>query len=433
MNGRKSLESYYKFDVFAFFNGFGGSVWGGMTFFIGIPVAYLTFLNASSMQIGLITAIFWGGFAFPQVWAGYISESKPIKKNFMAKTLILSSLSWLILGLYVIFTKAADSGLSIWLFLILFAWACILAGMFIPGQFSLLFKIIPTERLGQLLGILFAVQFGGIFLAGPVIQLINNRFEAPMNYAVLFLLTFVISIAITLILLSIKEPEGDKIESAPSFGAYLGKCINVVKTDKILTKFIIGKWLMSGHYIMLAFILAYHINERGFNVLYSGWFSSLQGLGLFIGGFTITKIADKYGPKYMLLTSHIIVVIYTVLAWLVPTFSPVIVFVAFVITGLAQVSDNVGYTNMCLLCCPTVDKSTYVAVTNIGVNLLTVPLPIIFGLLMDKGILDYSGTFTIVIIMMIAAIIYILKVMENPKAYVAMKAAEQEQKAVMEQ
>ena len=61
------------------------------------------------------------------------------------------------------------------------------------------------------------------------------------------------------------------------------------------------------------------------------------------------------------------------------------------------------------------------------------PLPIIFGLLMDKGILDYSGTFTIVIIMMIAAIIYILKVMENPKAYVAMKAAEQEQKAVMEQ
>ena len=69
MNGRKSLESYYKFDVFAFFNGFGGSVWGGMTFFIGIPVAYLTFLKASSMQIGLITAILWGGFAFPQIWA----------------------------------------------------------------------------------------------------------------------------------------------------------------------------------------------------------------------------------------------------------------------------------------------------------------------------------------------------------------------------
>lgn len=423
MANGQSLKEFYKFNVFAFGNGFGGSVWGGLTYFIGIPVAYLTFLNASSMQIGLITAIFWAGFAVPQVWAAYVTETQTIKKNFMAKVLILSSFAWLILGIYIFVTNATNTSLSIWLFLALFAWACMLTGMFIPGQFSLLFKIIPSERLGRLLGVLFAIQFGGIALAGPVAALISNRFPEPTNYAVIFIATFLISLVISLIILSLKEPEGDKIEGAPSFGAYIGKCLNVVKTDKTLTKFLIGKWLMSGHYVMLAFMLAYLINERGFDPGKAGWFLFLHGIGLFIGGFTITKIADIYGPKQMLLTSHLIAMVYTLMAWLLPGMSPVVVLIAFVLTGLTQVSDNVGYSNMCLLSCPTIDKSTYVAVTNVGVNIFVVPLPIVLGLLMDKGILNYNSVFGIVIVMMVAAIIYNLTVMENPKAFIEMKEA----------
>jgi len=340
-------------------------------------------------------------------------------------------------------TKAQNQVFSTWLFLALYVWACAWIGMFIPGQFSMLFKLIPTERLGQLLGILFAVQFGGIVVSGFAMQGvkipglnilginipgltirgINEAFEPPMNYAVLFLATFVVTLVITLILLSIKEPEGEEMEGAPSLGAYIGKCIDVVKTDKLLTKFIVGKWLMSGHYVMLAFMLAFLINERGFDPLKAGWFTSLHALGLFIGGFTITKIADIYGPKQMLVTSHIIAIIYTVIVWLIPTASPLIILSAFVITGLAQISDNVGYSNMCMLCCPTLDKSTYVAVTNVGVNLLTVPLPIIFGLLLDMKILSYNSMFGIVLCMMIAGVLFMTFVVGNPKSFIDMKAA----------
>ncbi len=182
---------------------------------------------------------------------------------------------------------------------------------------------------------------------------------------------------------------------------------------------------MSGHYVMLAFMIAFLIAERGFNQQNSGWFSSLHGLGLFIGGFTITRIADKYGPKQMLITSHLIALFYTLLVWLVPSVSPMVAFAAFFITGFAQISDNVGYSNMCLLLCPTLDKSTYIAVTNVGVNLLTVPLPIIFGKLLDMGILNFNSMFTIIVIMMGTALIYIATIIENPKAFVEMKAAAQ--------
>ena len=422
MNSSGGLKEYYKYNAFAFLNGFGGPTWGALTYYISIPVVFLKFLDASKMQIGLITAIFWAGFAIPQVWAAYATETKTIKKSFMALVFFLASISWLVLGLFVLLTRGANQSLTIWLFLILFACSCTLTGMFMPANFSLLFKIIPTARLGQLLGIVFAVQFGGLVVAGPVITKIGVVFGEPLNYAVLFLLTFGISIVISLILLWIAEPKGEQIEGSPSMGAYLGKCMNIIRTDKTLTRFIVGKWLMSGHYIMLAFLLAYLITERGFDPIKGGWFISLHALGLFIGGFTITKIADIYGPRYMLLTSHLIAVLYTLVAWLLPVEATWVILVAFVITGLAQISDNVGYTNMCLFCCPTEDKSTYVAVTNVGVNILTVPLPIIFGLLMDKEILTYNGTFGILLAMMVAAIIYILTVMRDPQAYIDMKA-----------
>ena len=58
MAGNQSLKEYYKFDTFAFFNGFGGTVWGAMTYYMGIPIAFLAFTNATKMQIGLVTAIF---------------------------------------------------------------------------------------------------------------------------------------------------------------------------------------------------------------------------------------------------------------------------------------------------------------------------------------------------------------------------------------
>jgi predicted MFS family arabinose efflux permease len=424
MAGNQSLREYYKFDVFGFGNGFGGSVWGALTYYFGVPIAFLTFLNASKFQIGLVTAIFWAGFAIPQVWAAYATETHTIKKTFMAKVLILSSISWLVMGVYILMTGAVSAGATVWLFLALYVWASFVIGMFIPGQFTLLFKIIPTERLGNLLGILFAIQFGALVVAGPIITKINTSFAAPNNFAVLFLATFAVSVLISLILLSIKEPEGEKAVGSPSFGAYIGKCLDVVKTDKTLSKFIVGKWIMSGHYVMLAFIMAYLISERGFDPNKSGMFTAMHGLGMFIGGFTITRIADKYGPKQMLITSHIIAVIYTLMIWLIPNASPLLLFVAFAITGLAQISDNVGYSNMCLICCPTPDKSTYIAVTNVGVNLLTVPLPMIFGKLMDMGVLNYNSTFGITLAMMIVAIIYVAFVVDNPKAFIDMKAAQ---------
>jgi MFS family permease len=420
----QSMKEYYKVNLFALLFGFGGSVWGGMTYFLGIPVALLTFLNASSTQIGLITAIFWAGFAFPQIWAGYKSEPLTIKKRYIAWSIIASSVGFLVYGIYILMTGAANASFSIWFFLLAFAWACFVGGLYIPANFSLLFKIIPSAKLGQLLGIYFAVQFGGIVLSSFAIKSINTSFAAPMNYAVLFLITFVVTLIAAVIILMLNEQKGEEIKGEASFGAYIGKLINIYKTDSLLVKFLIGKWIMTGNYIMMAFLLAFLIKERGFDASNAGYFTGLNALGLAIGGFTITKIADVFGPKYMLITSQILAAFYTLLAIFTPGPNMIYICIVFIITGLAQISDNVGYTNMCLFCCPTVDKSSYVAATNVGIIPFMVFGPIIVGQLIDKGIMTYLGAFWMSFILMIVAIFYILFVLVNPKAYCDMKAAQ---------
>jgi predicted MFS family arabinose efflux permease len=418
-----SLREYWKYNISALLFGFGGSVWGGMTYYMGIPVAFLTFLNASKTQIGLITAIYWLGFALPQTWAAYNSESKPIKKNFIAWSFFLSGIPWLVYGIYILLTGATEPSLSIWLFLFSYICACMIINLYHPANYTLLFKIIPTVQLGLLLGVQFTCRYGGTFLSGFFTRGIQKKLAAPYGFAVIFIATFVFSVLSALAIRILKEPEGTVVKSAPSYGAYLKKCVNIVKTDRLLVKFFIGKWLMSGHNIMMAFLLAFLIQERGFDRANAGWFSALYGLGLAIGGSTITRIADAYGPKYMMATAQVFAIAYTLIAWFVPASGPWIYFAAFMVTGFAQISDNVGYTNMCLMCCPTLDKSTYVAVTNMGVIPFMALLPIILGKLMDMNVLSYQNVFTIAICMMATAILYLLFVLDNPESYRAMKAA----------
>ncbi|MHB9029460.1 MAG: MFS transporter [Candidatus Latescibacterota bacterium] len=420
---KQSLTEYYKNDLFAFILGFGGSVWGGMTYFLGIPVALLAFLGASSTQIGLVTTIFWAGFAFPQIWAGYKSEPLVIKKKYIAMSLFLSSIGFLVYGIYLFMTGASNAPAAIWFFLLAFAWACFLGGLYIPGNFSLLFKVIPPARMGQLLGIYFAVQFGGIFLSGFAIEAIGKSFPQPMNYAVLFLITFVVTLLAVGMILMVKEPKGEQVKGEPSFGSYVGKLISIYTTDKPFVKFLFGKWLMSGHVIMMAFLLAFLLKERGLDPANAGWFAALNGLGLFIGGFTITRIADIWGPKYLLITAQVVALIYTLMVVLIPTASPIIIFAAFIITGFSQISENTGYTNMTLFTCPTMDKSTYVAAVNVGMIPPMIFLPLVIGNLIDSGSLTFMGAFTIALVMMVAAILYIGAVVKNPQAFTDMKAA----------
>lgn len=423
MAANQSLREYYKLCVFVFIFGFGGSVWGGLTYYFGQPVAFLNFLKASTAQIGTITAIFWAGSLLPQVWAAYKSEPLIIKKYFIVWSFVLSSIGFLAAGIYILLTGAANAALTIWVFLICYTWACVMIGLYIPSFFAIFFKVTPIERLGQLLGRLFAIQFGGIFISFFAVTAIAKAFPEPTRYAVLFIITFIITIIAALVIATLKEPEGEAIPSAPSFVSYIGKLITIYKTDTLFTKFIVAKWLMCGHYIMQAFLLTYLLQERGFNQDNTGWFASFNGLGLVICGFTISKIADVYGPKYMLVTSQILAIVYTLVVWLIPSINPVFVIGAFIITGVAQQSDNIGYSNMTLFCCPSADKSSYVAAVNVGFMIPMVVLPIIVGKLMGAGVFGFNGVFVISVIMMAAAILYILAVVQNPKAFVDMKAA----------
>jgi MFS family permease len=418
-----SMKEYYKLLVFVFVFGLAGTIWGGLTYYIGIPLGFMNYLKASSLQIGLISALFWGGFAIPQIIAAYMSESKPIKKRFIAVSLSLSGIGFLVAGLYVFLTGAVNQSQTITVFIICFAWAALVAGFYIPAYFAMAFKMIPSDKLGQLLGIMFAVEYGGIFLAGPTMEMVNKNFPVPYNYALVFTVTFVMTLVSILLLLTLKEPEGEVVKTAPTFAAYARNFFKIYVVDTSFTKFIFGKWLMSGHIIMLAFLLTYLIKEKAYSDPSGGWFTSLNGLGLFIGGFTITKIADVWGPKYLLITAQLLAILYTVLAWLVPSSSTAIIFIAFVVSGMCQISDNVGYTNSTLFYCPSEDKTTYCAAVNIGIILPMIFLPIIMGKLMDWGVISFSGTFTVALLMMVAAIIYIALVVENPKAFVAMKTA----------
>ena len=77
---------------------------------------------------------------------------------------------------------------------------------------------------------------------------------------------------------------------------------------------------------------------------------------------------------------------------------------------------------MTLLSCPIQDKSSYVGLVNFAVFPFVVVVPMVVGALIGRGILNYTSTFIVSMVMMVTAIVYFVFFVDNPQGYKDMKA-----------
>ena len=102
--------------------------------------------------------------------------------------------------------------------------------------------------------------------------------------------------------------------------------------------------------------------------------------------------------------------------------SVIMFYIVWVFAGFAQICNNIGYSNMTLLSCPIQDKSSYVGLVNFAVFPFVVIVPMIAGALIGRGMLSYTGTFKIAMVLMVIAALYFVLFVDNPEGYTKMKA-----------
>jgi len=439
--------NYAKANIYNFFNGFGGPVWGAFANYYGPLMALLGFLGASEFYNGVVNGLFWLGFILMQIPAAYYSERLRYKKWAMGFIFLLSGACMLAFGLLLLATGGGNHRLMLAFFIICYGLTTIISGTATPLIFTLLFKIIPQQKLGSWLGVYFMIASVGGILGGRAVKEILE-YGYPVAFEILFIGTFIFAAGMAIAVWFINEPEGEPAPRKENFGVYARHLAGIIKSDRNLVRFFVGMWLGVGHYIALTFYSAYAMKVKGIDAAETGMFVSMSLIGWLLASlgplFVILApvdwlmrisgnklgipsnilsagwFADRFGPKQALIVFQVTALAGVALA--LASRSVLGFYFVMIIAGFAQICNNIGYSNMTMLSCPIQDKSSYIGLVNFAVFPFAVVIPMLVGGLIGKGILTYSLTFYLCIGLMLATTVYFAVFVDNPAAFKEMQA-----------
>ena len=460
MEKNKYLGNYIKFLINGGFIGIGGMPIGSLLAYYSVMTVFMTSLGYSSIAYAVVNAIFYLGFALPQIPSAYFLESKTIKKRWMGILQLLASSCFLLFGVIMLLIGDSSTVFILCLFILFYSLGCTIGGSAIPTQFALFNKIVPPEKIGSFMGIMFVMNsLAGMAGGGIVTKVMGlwpvDRADPAFSltaFKFLFILAFFFVLFAVIVLWSIKEKEGEKIPKKENFLSYVKDTMGILKKDTNLVKFFVGKNLMFGQYATKLFYATYAITHLDVASKYAGLFISFFLGGFFVAGLTLAKLADRYGPKFLLVLSQVLALAgllcalfaRSVVVFVDPFFSaccgvlstilgPVgieltlqpgyqnVFFLVFFFAGLSAICDNVGYSNMAFLSCPIEDKTTYIGLVNLFTFLLPVVMPFVFGGLESTGIISIGTVFIINCFVMIAAILWLLYMVDNPEGFKKLK------------
>ena len=325
----------------------------------------------------------------PQILVSKKLEKLRLYKPFLLKNALALRLMWLLLGLDVLLFARSNPVLFVVLFYLFYSLIGLFAAFTNITWLNFIVKIIPNEYRGRFMGIRSTIS--GVFesMGALLMGVVIHKFSYPVNYGVLFLIVFSLTmISIWIVSLSVEE-ESEKGLNADNRENYWNRMVGVIKSDTNFSWYLITVALIGG-FGKMAF--AFHIlfaKEKlgiiGQQVAYATFILLIsQSVGYLLWGL----IGDKYGFKITLELSAVIFLPALLLTYLM---SDILVFyISMGLFGLAQSARNVNENNLALnLCQESENQPLYIGLRNFLMGPLFALNPVFAGLIFDFLGLDF--------------------------------------------
>ncbi len=325
----------------------------------------------------------------PQILVSKKLEKLRLYKPFLLKNALALRLMWLLLGLDVLLFARSNPVLFVVLFYLFYSLIGLFSAFTNITWLNFIVKIIPNEYRGRFMGIRSTIS--GVFesMGALLMGVVIHKFSYPVNYGVLFLIVFSLTmISIWIVSLSVEE-ESEKGLNADNRENYWNRMVGVIKSDTNFSWYLITVALIGG-FGKMAF--AFHIlfaKEKlgiiGQQVAYATFILLIsQSVGYLLWGL----IGDKYGFKITLELSAVIFLPALLLTYLM---SDILVFyISMGLFGLAQSARNVNENNLALnLCQESENQPLYIGLRNFLMGPLFALNPVFAGLIFDFLGLDF--------------------------------------------
>ncbi|HET89346.1 MAG TPA: MFS transporter [Chloroflexi bacterium] len=341
-------------------------------------------LTSSAPVIGLVGAIFNGGWLLPQLAVAQLVNDKPYKKPYMLIGLTGRVTLWAIaLGLWAGLARRPTAMLT--LFFVCIGLFAVTDGLASVAWFDILARAIPLRRRGRLVGMSqFISGLIGIGV-GALVGLTLEQRPFPDNYALLFTLAGLTLVPSVIALALIKEPPPQQNDS-PTTGSSRDWWLKILTNDSTFRRLILCRILVGMLGLASSFYVVHAANALHLPSSIIGGFVVAQTTTGIIASPVLGWISERWGPHHVArLTgaASLIGPLFALLAhlagdgWLVRAYPIVYVALGFVNNAVMP-----GFMNYMLEIAPEGMCPAYIGLGNTILGVLTL-VPMVGGWLLE--------------------------------------------------
>jgi len=349
--------------------------------------------SESMVVVGLFVSLLRGGSIVIQLYVAFHAQAYKRVLPYLSRVFFFRWLAWLSIGLSIYFIGDSNKTLTLVLIGVGLFFFSFMAGFGAIYFKELQAKIFSKKYRGktmanrQIAGSIASIISGGV--AGYVL----NNYEAPLNYAYLFMVSsFIMGIGFLLFSTIDEVPKEHVQTKEKHFGLFLQNALKILKSDKRLQRQILVIFLSFSYYLSMPFVIL----QANSSFTLSGWmlggFIMVQMLGSIVGSSLLWRRISDY--EKMLTLSFVFIIV----AFLFALFADSLWLYGcvFFLFGVGLDGLSISGMNLVIEIAPKEKRPIYTALQT-NITSLGLFFPVLGGLL-----LKYVGSYSFVYILSIA-------------------------------
>jgi len=349
--------------------------------------------SESMVVVGLFASLLRGGSVVIQLYVAFHAQAYKRVLPYLSRVFFFRWLSWFSIGASIYFIGDSNKPLTLFLIGLGLFFFSFMAGFgaiyFKELQAKLFSKAYRGKTMAnrQIAGSIASIISGGI--AGYVLQ----HYQAPQNYAYLFMVSSVLMGVGFLAFTTIDEPSKVNVATKEKkFSTFLQNATAILKKDKRLQRQILAVFLSFSYMLSMPFVILHANNSFTLTGWMLGGFISVQMIGSILGSMFLWRKISDY--ELMLTLSFVFMIVAFVVALFASSiYSYALIFLLF---GMALDGFSISGMNLVIEIAPEDKRPIYTALQT---NLSSIGLffPVLGGTL-----LQFVGSYTFIYLLSIA-------------------------------
>lgn len=334
--------------------------------------------SESVVIVGIYASLLRGGAIVVQLYAAFHAQGYPKVIGYLRRVFLFRFLSWFMIGLAIYFIGDSNKPLTLLLIgigLFLFSFTAGFGAIYFKELQAKLFSKTyrgKTMANRQIAGSIASIISGGI--AGYVLQ----HYEAPQNYAYLFMVSSLIMATGFLIFSTVEEPEKKRVSvKEKRFTTFLKNASALLKSDRRLQQQIVVLLLANSYLLSMPFVILNANSSFQLTGWMLGGFITVQMAGSILGSTLLWRRIDHY-EKMLTWAIALMLTAFVIALFAHDLYGYALIFLLF---GIALDGINISGMNLVIEIAPEDKRPVYTAI-QANITSLGLFFPVVGGLLL---------------------------------------------------